>query len=75
MRIDLEKGGPAGYLYDLKIERNVDPTFDIASKSRGVWIIFKAKDADFLQGTVIDFRDSPDGQGFKFLNPNAPYSE
>jgi iron-sulfur cluster assembly accessory protein len=75
VRVDVEQGGPAGYVYDLRIERNVDPACDVASKSRGIWIIFHAEHADFLQGTVIDFRDSPEGAGFKFLNPNARYSD
>ena len=70
LRIAVVGGGCSGLNYDLDLVREAkagDLTYDLA----GLRVAVDKMSARFLDGTVIDFVESLQGAGFKFLNPKA----
>jgi iron-sulfur cluster assembly accessory protein len=70
LRVAVIGGGCSGFNYDLDLVREAKPedlTYDLA----GVKVAVDKMSARFLDGTVIDFVESLQGAGFKFLNPKA----
>ncbi len=70
LRVSVVGGGCSGLSYKL--------SFDAAPKEKdkviehgGVRVVVDGKSALFLRGTVLDFTDGLNGQGFVFTNPNA----
>jgi iron-sulfur cluster assembly protein len=70
LRVSVIGGGCSGLSYKL--------SFDEAPKEKdklieafGVKLLVDSKSSLFLKGTVLDFTDGLNGQGFVFTNPNA----
>jgi iron-sulfur cluster assembly protein len=71
VRVGVRFEGPTGHMYDLKLDDQADPNCDVVCKSHDQWIVVDAKFVGYLDGTSIDFQDTPQGRGFKFNNPRA----
>ncbi len=70
LRLAVETGGCAGLKYEMFFdERRVDG--DAIVEFDGVEVIVDRKSAPFLEGAIIDFKDTITEQGFNIDNPNA----
>ena len=73
LRLSVVGGGCSGLSYKLSFEEEAkekDRVVDI----HGIKVIADSKSLLFLKGTVLEFTDGLDGQGFVFNNPNAKQS-
>lgn len=70
LRVSVIGGGCSGLSYKLSFEE-APKEKDKIGEFFGVRILADAKSLLFLKGTVLDFTDGLDGQGFVFQNPNA----
>lgn len=70
LRVSVLPGGCSGFKYGLNIEEQPLED-DIILDRNGLRLFVDAFSAQYLQGTVIDFVSSINGQGFTFENPNA----
>jgi len=70
LRASVLSGGCSGYTYDLELVDN-KAKGDIQIDQDGVSILVSNESAEYLSGTKIDFIDTLNESGFKFLNPNA----
>jgi iron-sulfur cluster assembly protein len=71
VRAAVNGGGPTGFTYGLDFTNQTDAEKDLIAMSEGVRIVVDRKSALYLKGTVIDYRDTNEGSGFHFENPNA----
>jgi iron-sulfur cluster assembly accessory protein len=69
LRIYVEKGGCSGLQYGLTFDESREG--DIQAACHGVDVVVDAFSADYLRGTVVDFKDDLNDSGFKITNPNA----
>lgn len=72
LRIYVEKGGCSGLQYGLQFDERREG--DRIAEWHGVTVVVDAFSADYLQGTVVDFKDGLNESGFKITNPNAKQS-
>lgn len=70
LRVGIKGGGCAGFQYSLNFTDEVDGD-DIVCITRGVKVVTDTFSAAYLKGTELDYVDSLQGAGFKFINPNA----
>jgi iron-sulfur cluster assembly protein len=73
LRVSVVGGGCSGLSYKLDFVENPkegDKTFSL----HGVELSIDPKSLLFLKGTILDFSDGLNGQGFVFNNPNAKTS-
>ena len=73
LRVSVVGGGCSGLSYKLSFEdspKEKDKVLEMA----GVKLVVDTKSLLFLKGTVLDFTDGLQGQGFVFQNPNAKQS-
>ncbi len=69
LRLRVLGGGCAGFQYDLYFEDS--PTeMDERFESHGIPLYVDPLSYQYLDGTEIDFIETPTASGFKFLNPN-----
>ena len=70
LRIEVTDGGCSGMQYGLRLEarENADDTIVDCGE---VKVFIDPQSLPMLDGISIDFVDSLDGSGFKFINPNA----
>jgi iron-sulfur cluster assembly accessory protein len=72
LRVFVEGGGCSGMQYGMVFdERRED---DFAAEFHGVAVLVDPFSANYLRGTVVDFKDELNGGGFKISNPNARQS-
>ena len=71
LRVGLKGGGCTGYQYVLDLEAGEPRAGDAVLESAGARIYVDPKSGRLLAGTVLDFTDGLNGQGFTFENPNA----
>jgi iron-sulfur cluster assembly protein len=72
LRVAVVPAAAGGFVYDMKVDAQLDPTNDYLCDSEGIQILVDKRSALFLEGATIDWQTTPDGrQGFKFDNPNA----
>jgi len=72
LRMGVAGGGCSGLQYSLGFEQDFDAKADARYENHGVSVVASKKMALHLDGTTIDFQDSPMGRGFTIENPNAP---
>jgi iron-sulfur cluster assembly protein len=72
LRIDVEKGGCAGYQYVMKISSQMPS--DTSVDRNGIQVFISEAGVPFLQGCHLDFVDSLSDGGFRVENPNASRS-
>lgn len=70
LRMGIAGGGCSGLNYSLGFAQDFDPVADARYEQHGVSIVTRKKFALHLDGTVIDFQESPMGRGFTIENPN-----
>jgi len=70
LRVSVIGGGCSGFQYNLDFEKEERPDDTVMSCS-GVTVYIDSVSAGYLRGTIVDYVTSLQGQGFKFINPNA----
>ncbi len=70
LRVGIKGGGCAGFQYSLTFTDEVDED-DVVVVDRGLKVVTDTFSACYLKGTELDYVDSLQGSGFKFVNPNA----
>ena len=65
-----ESGGSWIYVLDL-VTDPPNPRQDLSFSSQSIPVIMERSALVYLDGTVIDFRETVQGRGFLFENPNA----
>jgi iron-sulfur cluster assembly protein len=73
MRISVTGGGCSGMQYALALEDSARAD-DTVIECGGVSIFVDPLSVPMLQGVMVDFLDSMEGSGFKFVNPHAASS-
>lgn len=70
LRVAVQAGGCAGFRYALFFDdRQLDG--DLVSEQHGVEIRLDQMSAPYMQGAVIDWKESLEASGFSIENPNA----
>ena len=70
LRVAVVPGGCSGLTYDLGWDTTVQPGDEVAEVG-GLRLAMDLKSYLYLEGSVLDFTDGLDGQGFHFQNPQA----
>ncbi len=73
LRVSVVGGGCSGLSYKLSFD-DAPKEKDKVIELNGVKLVVDTKSLLFLKGTVLDFTDGLQGQGFVFQNPNAKQS-
>ena len=74
LRIGVKGGGCSGFSYILGIEEVTPKQYDSVFEQEGIKILVDAKSHLYLDGTMVDFKNSLMGGGFEFQNPLAKKS-
>lgn len=72
VRTIIAGGGCSGMQYTLGFDTKFDPLIDARYDNDGVYIVAEKKYALFLDGTTIEFLDTPSAKGFSINNPKFP---
>jgi iron-sulfur cluster assembly protein len=70
LRMGIVGGGCSGLQYSLGFDKTFDAAVDALYEQHGVSLVTRKKFDLHLDGTVIDFQDSPMGRGFTIENPS-----
>lgn len=70
LRISVVGGGCSGFQYGLDFE-NEEKAMDLTYELEGIKIYIDPMSAQYLEGTTVDYVQTMQGAGFKFVNPNA----
>jgi len=70
LRVAVLPGGCSGFRYSLNIEEQ-PAADDVVVESAGVRLFVDEFSAQYLNGTVIDYKSNVQESGFAFENPNA----
>jgi iron-sulfur cluster assembly protein len=70
LRVGVQGGGCSGFSYSLGFDTETTEKDRIA-EFHGVKMAVEKKFDPYLDGTELDFVDSLEGRGFKFINPNV----
>jgi iron-sulfur cluster assembly accessory protein len=70
LRVSVMGGGCSGFQYGLDFE-NEDKALDLTYEQDGLKIYIDPMSSQYLEGTRIDYVQSLQGAGFKFINPRA----
>ena len=72
IRMVIVGGGCSGMQYTLGFDTVFDSKIDARYETDGVYVVADKKFALFLDGTKIDFLDTPTAKGFNIDNPSFP---
>jgi len=73
LRMSILGGGCSGLQYSLGFDTEFDPKADVKfDQEGGVSVVTQKKFDLHLEGTEIDFLDTPTARGFSIENPNYP---
>lgn len=70
LRFGIQGGGCSGYSYQLEFEEEPQPE-DEVFEFDGVRVFLNPLHKQYLQGSLVDFRDELIGAGFHVENPNV----
>jgi iron-sulfur cluster assembly protein len=69
LRVSIAGGGCSGYQYNLDFDR-AQREGDCVMAFDTLVVFIDPISAGYLRGTVVDFVSGPEGNGFRFDNPN-----
>ena len=72
LRVYVESGGCSGLQYGMVFDERREN--DVLADFDGVSVAVDPFSANYLRGTVVDFKDTLNDGGFKISNPNARQS-
>ena len=73
LRMSIMGGGCSGLQYSLGFDEEFDPKSDVKFDQKdGVSVVTQKKFDLHLEGTEIDYLDTPTARGFSIENPNYP---
>ena len=72
LRVFVEGGGCSGMQYGMVFDEKRDD--DFSAQFYGVSVLVDPFSANYLRGSVVDFKDELNGGGFKITNPKARQS-
>ena len=70
LRVGVKGGGCAGFQYSLTFTDEVDDD-DVLLVTQGVCVVTDTFSGAYLKGTELDYVETLQGAGFKFINPQA----
>ena len=70
LRVAVLPGGCSGFRYSLNIEEQASAD-DVVIETAGVRLFVDEFSAQYINGTVIDYKSNFQESGFAFENPNA----
>lgn len=70
LRVGVQAGGCSGFSYGLGFDENVGED-DLQLTQHGIPIVIDKESRKYLEGTIIDYKESMLGGGFVINNPNA----
>ncbi|MCH8029220.1 MAG: iron-sulfur cluster insertion protein ErpA [Candidatus Dadabacteria bacterium] len=70
LRVRVVPGGCSGFSYEMGFDDVTEET-DIVLESEGFNVVVDQMSAPYLNGSVLDYKDGLQGQGFSINNPNA----
>ena len=71
LKVEIIGRGPKGFQYDLQLISKEDAMEDdIQSEIGGLVVFVGARSAPYLEGTILDYKETLMGGGFSFENPN-----
>ena len=73
VRLSVVGGGCSGFQYAMRLESETSEE-DRVYNSDGLKVIISQDSLEYLDGTEVDFVETPQGAGFKFNNPNVKSS-
>lgn len=73
VRVEVTPGGCAGFTYGMNFTQEKRAE-DLVMDMHGVKVFVDPRSAETLSGTVIDYVESLQGSGFKFVNPKEKHS-
>jgi iron-sulfur cluster assembly accessory protein len=72
LRVYVEGGGCSGLQYNMQFDEKREDDFH--AEFFGVSVVVDPSSANYLRGTLVDFKEELNDSGFKLLNPNARQS-
>ncbi len=72
LRMYIQEGGCSGMEYGFGFDDRKDT--DLVSATGGLEVVMDADSAKVLKGSVVDYVESIEGEGFSVSNPNATKS-
>src|ERR671915_485786 len=73
LRIYVAGGGCSGLQYGMALDENVEEGDQFFSE-RGIRVVIDPMSLKYIQGSIVDYVETPMGGGFKVENPNATRS-
>ena len=74
LRVSVQGGGCSGFVYGLGFDNEFNPESDMIETYDDLNVIIDKKSALYLNNVTLDWVDSLNNRGFKFINPNATKS-
>lgn len=74
LRIGVKGGGCSGFSYVVSLDEASPKQYDTAFEQDGIKVLVDAKSHLYLDGTMVDYKNSLMGGGFEFSNPLAKKS-
>ncbi|MDX1608162.1 MAG: iron-sulfur cluster assembly accessory protein [Candidatus Spechtbacterales bacterium] len=71
LRIGVQPGGCAGFLYEYSSEFETDKENDEVLQFDGLKVVIDKESKKLLKGSTLDYVDNLKSSGFKIENPNA----
>jgi iron-sulfur cluster assembly accessory protein len=73
LRIYVAGGGCSGLQYGMALDENFEEGDQFFSE-RGIRVVIDPMSLKYIQGSIVDYVETPMGGGFKVENPNATRS-
>jgi iron-sulfur cluster assembly accessory protein len=71
LRVAVVGGGCSGFSYHMAFENQVNENSDNVYEFDGLKVLVDQMSEMYLDGVSIDYLETLEGSGFKFINPNV----